>query len=61
MIVNLFHESNEKLNEDCIEIQKILLHWYDDKNACVDENQFDNEDEDKNKYILPTFKLNSSK
>ena len=61
MIENLFHESNEKLKEDCIELRKILLHWYDDKYANVDKDQSDNEDEDKDKYILPMFKLNSSK
>ena len=61
MIENLFHESSEKLKDDCIELRKILLHWYDDKYAGVDKNQSDNEDEDKNKYILPIFKLNCSK
>ena len=55
MIENLFHESDEKLKEDCIELRNILLHWYDDKYA--DE---DNEDEDRHKNILPkVFKLNS--
>ena len=29
MIENLFHESNEKFKEDCIELRKLLLHWYD--------------------------------
>ena len=60
MIENLFHESNEKLKEDCIEIQKLFLHWYDDKNADVDKDQSDDEDEDKNKYKLPVFRLSSS-
>ena len=31
MIENLFHESNEKLKEDCIELRKLLLYWYDDR------------------------------
>ena len=35
MIENLFQESNEKLKEDCVELRKILLHWYDDKCAGV--------------------------
>ena len=60
MIENLFHESNEKLKEDCIELRKLLLHWYDDKYADVDKDQSDNEDEDKDKNIPPKFKLNSS-
>ena len=60
MIENLFHESHKKLKEDCIELQKLLLHWYDDKYADVDKGRSDNEDEDKNKYLLPIFKLNSS-
>ena len=60
MIENLFHESNERLKEDCNELRKLLLHWYDDKYADVDKNQSNNEDEDKNDYILPIFKLNSS-
>ena len=47
MIENLFHETNEKLNEDCIELRKLLLHWYDDKYAEVDKDQSDDEDEDK--------------
>ena len=38
MIENLFHESDEKLKEDCIELRKILLHWYDDKYADVDKD-----------------------
>ena len=59
MIENLFHESNEKLKEDCIELRKLLLHWYDDKYADVDKDQSDNEDEDKDKYKLPIFKLKS--
>ena len=33
MIENLFHESNEKLKEDCIELRKLLLYWYDDRYA----------------------------
>ena len=61
MIENLFHESNEKLKEDCIELRKTLLHRYDDKYADVDKDQSDNEDEDKKQYLLPIFKLNSSK
>ena len=60
MIENLFHESNEKLKEDCVELRKFLLHWYDGKYADVDKDQSDNEDEDKFKCILPMFKLNSS-
>ena len=61
MIENLFHKPNEKLKEDCIELRKLLLHWYDGKYADVDKDQSDNEDEDKDKYILPIFKLSSSK
>ena len=57
MIENLFHESNDKLKEDCIELRKIILHWYDDKYA----DRSDDEDEDKYKYKLSIFKLNSSK
>ena len=60
MIENLFHESNEKLKEDCVDLRKLLLHWFDDKSADVEKDQSDNEDEDKFKYILPIFKLNSS-
>ena len=60
MIENLFHESNEKLKEDCVELRKLLLNWYDDKYAHVDKDQPDKEDEDKFKNILPIFKLNSS-
>ena len=51
MIENLFHESNDKLKEDCTELRKLLLHWYDDR--YVDRS-------DKNKYVLSIFKLNSS-
>ena len=51
MIENLFHESNEKLKEDCIELRKLLLHWYDDRYA----DRFD-----KNNYVLSIFRLNSS-
>ena len=51
IIESLFHESNEKLKEDCIELRKLLLYWYDDRYA---------DRSDKNKYILPIFKLNSS-
>ena len=51
MIENLFHESNEKLKEDCIELRKFLLYWYDDRYANRS---------DKNKYVLSIFKLNSS-
>ena len=51
MIENLFHESNEKLEEDCIEFRKFLLYWYDDRYA---------DRSDKNKYVLSIFKLNSS-
>ena len=46
MIENLFHESNEKLKEDCIELRKLLIHWYDDKYADVDKDQPDNDDKD---------------
>ena len=60
MIKNLFHESNEKLKEDCIELRKLLLHWYDDEDADVDKDQSDDEDEDKYKYKLPVFRLSSS-
>ena len=60
MIENLFHESDEKLKEDCIELRKILLHWYDDKYADVDNDQSDDEDEDKYKNKLPIFRLNYS-
>ena len=51
MIGNLFHESNEKLKEDCIELRKLLLYWYDDRYADPSDN---------NKYVLSIFKLNSS-
>ena len=47
MIENLFHESNEKLKEVCVQLRKLLLHWYDDKYAGVDKDQSDDEDEDK--------------
>ena len=50
-VENFFHESNEKLKEDCIELGKLLLHWYDDRKA---------DRSDKNKYVLSIFKLNSS-
>ena len=56
MIENLFHESNEKLKEDCIELRKLLLHWYDDKNADLDKAQSDDEDGDKYKCKLPIFR-----
>ena len=56
MTENLFHESDdEKLKEDCIELRKLLLHWYDDKYADVDKDQ---SDEDKYKYKLPIFRQN---
>ena len=45
MIENLLHESNEKLKEDCIELRKLLLQWYDDRYAI----RSDDEDEDKYK------------
>ena len=51
MIENLFHESNEKLKEDCIELRKLLIYWYDDRYA----NRFD-----KNNYVLSIFSPNSS-
>ena len=51
MIENLFHESNEKLKEDCVELRKLLLYWFDDRYA---------DRSDKNKYVLSIFKLNSS-
>ena len=51
MIENLFQESNEKLKEDCFELRKSLLYWYDDKYA---------DRSDKNKYVLPIFELNCS-
>ena len=47
MIENLFHESNEKLKENCIELRKLLLYWYADQS-------------DKNKFVLSVIKLNSS-
>ena len=52
MIENLFHESNDKLKEDCIELRKLLLYWYDDRYANRS---------DKNKFVRPIFRLNSSK
>ena len=55
MIENLFHESNEKLKEDCIELRDLLKHWYDDNFADLDKDQA------KYKYELPIFRLNSSK
>ena len=55
MIGNLFHESNEKLKEDCIELRDLLIHWYDDKYADLDK------DPAKYKNELPIFRLNSSK
>ena len=51
MIENLFHESDEKLKKDCIELRKLLLYWYDDRYA---------DRSDKNKDVLSIFKLNSS-
>ena len=42
MIENLFHKTNEKSKEDCTELRKLLLHWYDDKYADVDKDQSDN-------------------
>ena len=54
MIENLFHESDEKLKEGCIELRKILLHWYDDKYA----DRSDDEDEEKYKSKLPIFRQN---
>ena len=60
MIENLFHESNEKLKEDYVQLRKLLLHWYDDKYLDVDKNQSDDEDEDKYKYKLLVFRLSSS-
>ena len=55
MIENLFHESNEKLKEDCIELRDLLIHWYIDKYTDLDKDQT------KYKYELPIFRLNSSK
>ena len=52
MIENLFHESDEKLKEDCIELRNLLLHWYDDKYA----DRSDDEDEDKFKYKIQIFR-----
>ena len=57
MIENLFHECNEKLKEACIELRKLILHWYD--NNYVDRS--DKGDENKYKHILPILKLKSSK
>ena len=51
MIENLFHEYNEKLKEDCIELRKLLLYWYDDRYA---------DRSDKNNYVFSIFKLDSS-
>ena len=51
MIENLFHQSNVKLKEDCIELRKLILYWYDDRYA---------DRSDKNKYVFSIFKLNSS-
>ena len=50
LIENLFHESDEKLKEDCIELRNLLLYWYDDGYADRSENE----------YVLSIFKLNSS-
>ena len=66
MIENLFHESDGKLKEDCVELRRLLLHWYDDKYAYINKDQSDNEEdqsdnEEKYKNILPMFRLNSSK
>ena len=30
-IENLFHESNEKLKEGCMELRDLIIHWYNDK------------------------------
>ena len=60
MIENLFHESNEKLKEDCVELRKLLLHWYGDEYADEDKHQSDNDDKDEYKYTLPIFRLNFS-
>ena len=49
--INTMIESNEKLEEEYIELRKLLLHWYDYR--YVDRY-------DKNKYILSIFGLNSS-
>ena len=51
MIENLFHEPDETLKEDCIELRKLLFYWYDVRYA---------DRSDKNKYVLSIFKLNSS-
>ena len=51
MIESLCHGSDEKLREDCIELRKLLLYWYADSYANRS---------DKNKLILPIFKLISS-
>ena len=51
MIENLFHESNEKLKENCIELRKLLLFWCDDRYA---------DRSDKNKYKLSICKLKYS-
>ena len=60
MIENLFHESNEKLKEDCIELRKLFLHWYDDKYAGVGRDMGDNINGEKFKLVLPIFMQNSS-
>ena len=49
MIENLFHESNENFKEDCIELRKLLLHWYDVRH-----------NEDKCEYKLPIIRSNTS-
>ena len=51
MIEKLCHGSDEKLREDCFELRKLLLFWFDDRYA---------DRPDKNKYVLSIFKLNSS-
>ena len=44
-------ESNEKLEEDYIDLRKLILHWYDDRYA----DRFG-----KNNYVLSIFRLKSS-
>ena len=60
MIENLFHESDEKLKGDCVELRNLLLYWFDNKYVYENKDQPDDDDEDKYKHTLPNFKLNSS-
>ena len=55
MIETLFHESDEKLKEDCIELRDLFMNWYDDRYVDLDRDQI------KYKFELPIFRLNFSK